>query len=113
MTARKSEPEVVRLTWNLCGKFEQGVSQVSMEVLGPRPRRRKERHLSQKTKDLLVERGFAVFAHFVVVVVAALLAAAETGRDGHPTLGMSRPVHGSWFFNMNSCAGIALLLAIV
>ena len=28
-----------------------------MEVLGQRPRRRKDRQLSQKTKDLLLERG--------------------------------------------------------
>ena len=41
-------------TWD---NFKQSVTQVSMEVLGQRPRRRKDRHLSQKTKDLLVERG--------------------------------------------------------
>ena len=40
-----------------CDNFKQSVAQVSMEVLGQRPRRRKDRHLSQKTKDLLVERG--------------------------------------------------------
>ena len=49
------EPEVdLESMWD---DFKQGVSQVSMEVLGQRPRRRKDRHLSQKTKDLLVERG--------------------------------------------------------
>ena len=41
-------------TWD---NFKQSATQVSMEVLGQRPRRRKDRHLSQKTKDLLVERG--------------------------------------------------------
>ena len=28
-----------------------------MEILGKRPRRVKEQHLSQKTKDLLIQRG--------------------------------------------------------
>ena len=41
-------------TWD---NFKQSVTQVSMELLGQRPRRRKDRHLSQKTKDFLVERG--------------------------------------------------------
>ena len=41
-------------TWD---NFKQSVTQVSMEVLGQRPRRRKNSYLSQKTKDLLVERG--------------------------------------------------------
>ena len=49
------EPEVdLESMWD---SFKESVSQVSMEVLGQRPRRRKDRHLSQKTKDLLVERG--------------------------------------------------------
>ena len=33
------------------------ITDVSMEVLEKRPRKVKERHLSQNTKDLLVERG--------------------------------------------------------
>ena len=37
--------------------FKQTISDVSMEVLGRRPRKIKEQHLSQKTKDLLVQRG--------------------------------------------------------
>lgn len=37
--------------------FKSSVSQVSMEVLGQRPRKRKEQHLSEKTKDLLAKRG--------------------------------------------------------
>ena len=49
------EPEVdLESMWD---DFKESVSQVSMEVLGQRSRRRKDRHLSQKTKDLLVERG--------------------------------------------------------
>ena len=49
------EPEVdLESMWD---DFKESVSQVSMEVLGQRPRRSKDRHLSQKTKDLLVERG--------------------------------------------------------
>ena len=49
------EPEVdLESMWD---NFKESVSQVSMEVLGQRPRRRKDRHLSQKTKDLLAERG--------------------------------------------------------
>ena len=34
------------------GQFKQTVSDVSMEVLGKRPPKVKEQHLSQKTKDL-------------------------------------------------------------
>ena len=37
--------------------FKQTVSDMSMEVLGKRPQKAKEQHLSQKTKDLLVQRG--------------------------------------------------------
>ena len=39
------------------GQFRQTVSDVSMEVLGKRPPKVKEQHLSQKTKDLLIQRG--------------------------------------------------------
>ena len=39
------------------GQFKQTVSDVSMEVLGKRPPKVKEQHLSQKTKDLLIQRG--------------------------------------------------------
>ncbi|KAL5266167.1 hypothetical protein ACHWQZ_G006724 [Mnemiopsis leidyi] len=37
--------------------FSQTVSDVSLEVLGKRPRKAKEQHLSQKTKNLLIQRG--------------------------------------------------------
>ena len=40
--------------WN---NFKKTISDVSMEVLGKRPRKIKEQHLSQKTKDLLDQRG--------------------------------------------------------
>jgi len=42
---------------NMWENFKRTVTDVSMEVLGKRPRKVKERHLSQKTKDLLVQRG--------------------------------------------------------
>ena len=34
--------------------FSQTVSDVSLEVLGKRPQKAKEQHLSQKTKNLLI-----------------------------------------------------------
>ena len=42
---------------HMWGQFKQTVSDVSMEVLGKRPPKVKEQHLSQKTKDLLIQRG--------------------------------------------------------
>ena len=42
---------------SIWGQFKQTVTDVSMEILGKRPRRVKEQHLSQKTKDLLIQRG--------------------------------------------------------
>ena len=36
--------------------MREGIKEVSMEVLGQRPRRRRQQHLSQETKDLIVER---------------------------------------------------------
>ena len=39
------------------GQFKQTVTDVSMEILGKRPRKVKEQHLSQKTKNLLIQRG--------------------------------------------------------
>ena len=40
--------------WN---NFKSSVSEVSIDILGQRPRKRKDRHLSQPTKDLLAKRG--------------------------------------------------------
>ncbi len=40
--------------WN---GFRDTVSDVSMEVLGQRPRKRRQQHLSHETKDLLAQRG--------------------------------------------------------
>ena len=37
--------------------IRDGIKEVSMEVLGQRPRRRKQQHLSQETKDLIAERS--------------------------------------------------------
>ena len=37
--------------------IRDGITEVSMEVLGQRPRRRKQQHLSQETKDLIAERS--------------------------------------------------------
>ena len=49
------EPEVdLESMWD---NFKSTVSQVSMDILGQRPRRRKEQHLFQKTRDMLVKRG--------------------------------------------------------
>ena len=49
------EPEVdLESTWD---NSKESVSQVPMEVRWQRPRRRKDRHLSSKTKNSLVERG--------------------------------------------------------
>ena len=45
---------------SLDGEWElvkEGIKEVSMEVLGQRPRRRKQQHLSQETKDLITERS--------------------------------------------------------
>ena len=42
---------------SIWGQFKQTVTDVSMEILGKRPRKVKEQHLSQKTKDLLIQRG--------------------------------------------------------
>ena len=53
-SALKNRFDCLESTWD---NFKQSVTQVSMEVLGQKPRRRKDRHLSQKTRDLLVERG--------------------------------------------------------
>ena len=39
------------------GQFKETVTDVSVEILGKRPRKVKEQHLSQKTKDLLIQRG--------------------------------------------------------
>ena len=37
--------------------FKETMKNVSLEVLGKQPRKVQEQHLSQKTKDLLVQRG--------------------------------------------------------
>ena len=42
---------------SIWGQFKQAVTDASMEILGKRPRKVKEHHLSQKTKDLLIQRG--------------------------------------------------------
>ncbi|XP_063677758.1 uncharacterized protein LOC134813809 [Bolinopsis microptera] len=45
---------------SLDGEWElvkEGIREVSLEVLGQRPRRRKKQHLSQETKDLITERS--------------------------------------------------------
>ena len=48
------EPEVdLESMWD---NFKTSVAQVSMEILGQRPRKKKDRHQSQKTKDLLKNR---------------------------------------------------------
>ena len=39
------------------GQVRDSIKEVSMEVLGERPRRRKQQHLSQETKDLIAERS--------------------------------------------------------
>ena len=42
---------------NMWENFRDTITDVSIEVLGKRPRKTREEHLSQKTKDLLVKRG--------------------------------------------------------
>ena len=37
--------------------LKNSVSQVAMQVLGQRPRKRKDRHFCTKTKDSFLERG--------------------------------------------------------
>ena len=42
---------------SIWGQFKQTVTVVSMKILGKRPRKVKKQHLSQKTNDLLIQRG--------------------------------------------------------
>ena len=37
--------------------IRDGITEVSIDVLGQRPRRRKQQHLFQETKDLIAERS--------------------------------------------------------
>ena len=42
---------------NMWSNFRDTVTEISIEVLGKRPRRMEEQHLSQQTKDLLMKHG--------------------------------------------------------
>jgi len=48
------EDEPLEDTWE---KFKETVHSVSLEVLGDRPRKRRQQHLSQETKDLIRKRA--------------------------------------------------------